>query len=72
MDFLIPEMNGLEAARHGGSDSVDHHQSLDSVAEEARSAGVRGVCAKGEMDGLENAADTLIHGGTFFTEKAAV
>jgi DNA-binding NarL/FixJ family response regulator len=77
MDFLMPEMNGLDAARHlkqRNPDALILMITTDpsiQLQEEARSAGIRGVCSKGEMDGLENAVDTVIHGGTFFSKKAA-
>ena len=77
MDFLMPEMNGLDAARRLKQQNPDALILMITtdpsiqLQEEARSAGIRGVCAKGEMDGLENAVDTVMHGGTFFNEETA-
>jgi DNA-binding NarL/FixJ family response regulator len=77
MDFLMPKMNGLEAARHlmeRNPDAVILMITTDpsiQLQKEAKGAGIKGVCAKGEMECLENAVDAVIHGGTFFSEKAA-
>ncbi|MFZ0864753.1 MAG: response regulator transcription factor [Candidatus Sulfotelmatobacter sp.] len=77
MDFLMPEMNGLEAARHLTERNPDvlilmiTTDPSSQLEEEARNAGIRGVCAKGEMHCLENAIDAVMHGGTYFTEEAA-
>ena len=77
MDFLMPEMNGLEAARRlkeRNPDALILMITTDpsiQLQEEARSVGISGVCAKGEMDGLESAVDAVIHGRTFFRKKAA-
>jgi two-component system NarL family response regulator len=77
MDFLMPEMNGLDAARHLKQQNPDALILMITtdpsiqLQDEARSAGISGVCAKGEMDGLENAVDTVMHGGTFFNDEAA-
>lgn len=77
MDFLMPEMNGLETARHLKQrypDALILMITTDpsiQLQEEARGAGIKGVCAKGEMDCLENAVDAVMDGGTFFSQKAA-
>ena len=76
MDFLMPEMNGLEAAHHLKEQNPDALILMITtdpsiqLQQEARRAGIRGVCAKDEMDCLENAVDAVIHGGTFFGEEA--
>jgi len=76
MDFLMPEMNGLEAAHHlkeRNPDALILMITTDpsiQLQQEARRAGISGVCAKDEMDCLENAVDAVIHGGTFFGEEA--
>lgn len=72
MDFLMPEMNGLEAARH----LLERNPEVPIVMittdpssqleEEAKKAGIKALCAKGEMHCLENAVDAVIHGGTYF------
>lgn len=77
MDFLMPEMNGLETARHlkqRNPDALILMITTDpsiQLQEEAKGAGIKGVCAKGEMDCLENAIDAVMDGGTFFSKKAA-
>ena len=77
MDFLMPEMNGLEAARTLKKRSPDALILMITtdpsiqLQEEARAAGIKGVCAKGEMDCLENAVDAVIRGETFFSKRAA-
>ena len=38
------------------------------LEEEARQAGIKGVCAKEEMNCLANAIDAVIHGGPYFSE----
>ena len=76
MDFLMPEMNGLEAARRltaGNPGALVLMITTDptiQLQEEARGAGIRGLCAKNEMHCLENAVDAVIHGGTYFSKKA--
>jgi CheY-like chemotaxis protein len=77
MDFLMPEMNGLEAARQLTAWKPDvpilmiTTDPSSQLQEEARNAGIKGVCAKGEMHCLETAIDAVIHGGTYFSEKVA-
>jgi two-component system nitrate/nitrite response regulator NarL len=77
MDFLMPEMNGLEAARRlttRNPDALILMITTDPTMQlqvEARSAGIRGVCDKNETHSLEDAIDVVIHGGTYFTEEGA-
>lgn len=77
MDFLMPEMNGLEAARKLTERNPDALILLittdpsSQLQEEAKRAGIRGICAKDEMHCLENAIDAVTRGGTYFREKAA-
>jgi len=77
MDFLMPEMNGLEAARQLTERNPDvlilmiTTDPTSQLEEEAKKAGIRGVCPKDEMHRLVNAIDTVIHGGTYFSEDAA-
>ena len=77
MDFLMPVMNGLEAARHL---TQRHPNALilmitsDPSRElevEARAAGIKGLCAKSELPCLFKAVETVISGGTYFSEDAA-
>jgi len=77
MDFLMPEMNGLEAARRVTARNPDAlilmitTDPTIQLQEEARTAGIRGLCAKNETQCLEDAIDTVIRGGTYFGEQAA-
>jgi DNA-binding NarL/FixJ family response regulator len=72
LDFQMPEMNGLDAARSIQQQSprvpilmVSAHMS-PQLAEEARNAGVRGVCAKSDVFCVVEAVQTLLHNGTYF------
>jgi DNA-binding NarL/FixJ family response regulator len=77
MDFLMPEMNALEAASRltaRNPDALILMITTDPTMQlqvEARSAGIRGVCAKNETHHLEDAIDAVTHGGTYFSEKVA-
>lgn len=77
MDFAMPEMNGLEAARElterdpGTPILMITSDPSVQLEEEAKKAGIKGVCAKGEMDGLTNAIDAIIGGGSYFREARA-
>ena len=77
MDFIMPQMNGLETARHLTSRhpdvlilmvTTDRSKQLET---EARRAGIKGLCAKNQMHCLLNAVEALLGGGTYFTEDAA-
>jgi DNA-binding NarL/FixJ family response regulator len=77
MDFAMPEMNGLEAARRLTERNPDVRILMITADPsrqleiEARKAGIKGVCPKDEMRCLENAIDAVIHGGSYFPEEAA-
>jgi DNA-binding NarL/FixJ family response regulator len=77
MDFLMPEMNGLEAARQLTQRIPDAlilmitTDPSSQLQNEARRAGIKGVCPKEEMHCLEEAIDSVIRGGTYFQEKSA-
>jgi DNA-binding NarL/FixJ family response regulator len=77
MDFLMPELNGLETARllierHPGAlilmITTDPSRQLE---QEARKAGLKGVCAKSQFSGLLSAIAAVMGGGTYFSEDAA-
>jgi DNA-binding NarL/FixJ family response regulator len=77
MDFIMPEMNGLEAARRlTRSDpntlilmiTTDPSTELEK---EAKRAGIRGMCAKDKMHSLVDAIDTLLRGETYFPQATA-
>lgn len=72
LDFLMPGLNGIEAAR-AISDSRPGTPILmwtmyltTELCETARRAGVRGVLAKGNVGELFSGLETLLEGGTFF------
>jgi DNA-binding NarL/FixJ family response regulator len=73
MDFIMPEMNGLEAARHLTKRHPDVLILLITTDPsiqleiEARRAGIKGVCAKSEMQCLVSAVEALMGGGTYFS-----
>jgi DNA-binding NarL/FixJ family response regulator len=77
MDFLMPQMNGLEAARH----LIERHPDAlilmvttdpsKKLELEARRAGIKGLCGKYEMASLLKAVETVMDGGTYFGETAA-
>ena len=77
MDFIMPKMNGIEAARHLTARhpdililmvTADPSKELEG---EARRAGIKGLCAKNEMQCLLKAVEALMDGGTYFSETAA-
>jgi DNA-binding NarL/FixJ family response regulator len=72
LDFEMPEMNGLEAAREITRRSpglpilmVSVHMS-DQLAHEARKIGVRGACAKSDIGCVVEAVETLLKNGTYY------
>lgn len=74
MDFIMPEMNGLEAARHITrlhSDALILMVTTDPSMElerEAKRAGIRGLCPKSGMHCLCAAVETLLNGKTYFSQ----
>ncbi len=77
MDFVMPEMNGLEAARRL-TEREPHARILmittdpsSQLEDEARQAGILGVCAKEEMQCLAQAIDVVMRGGTYFRDEAS-
>jgi DNA-binding NarL/FixJ family response regulator len=77
MDFIMPKMNGIDAARHLTNrypDLLILMVTTDPSRElelEARRAGIKGLCAKSEMNCLLKAVEALMDGGTYFSETAA-
>ena len=72
LDFEMPEMNGLEAAREitGSSPGlpilmVSVHMT-DQLANEARKVGIRGACAKSDIGCVVEAVETLLRNGTYY------
>ena len=73
----MPQINGLEAARHLTQRhpdalilmiTTDPSKKLEL---EARRAGIKGLCGKYEMESLLKAVETVMDGGTYFSETAA-
>jgi DNA-binding NarL/FixJ family response regulator len=72
LDFQMPEMNGLDAAKSITEHSpqvpilmVSMHMS-PQLADEARKVGIRGVCAKDNVFCVVEAVETLLSHGTYF------
>jgi DNA-binding NarL/FixJ family response regulator len=72
LDFQMPEVNGLDAARKISSLfpkipilMVTIHMSKQ-LAEEARRVGIRGACAKSDIGSIVEAVDALLHEKTYF------
>jgi two-component system chemotaxis response regulator CheY len=72
LDFQMPEMNGLDAARHIAKLSpktpilmVTIHLSKQ-LSEEARKAGFRGACAKTNISAVIDAVGALLRNETYF------
>jgi DNA-binding NarL/FixJ family response regulator len=72
LDFQMPEMNGLDAAKSIRQRSpglpilmVSMHMS-PQLAEEARKVGIRGVCSKSNVFSVVEAVETLLNHGTYF------
>jgi DNA-binding NarL/FixJ family response regulator len=77
MDFIMPKMNGIEAARHltqRHPDALILMVTTDPSKKlelEAKRAGIKGLCGKYEMASLLKAVETVMAGGTYFSETAA-
>lgn len=77
MDFVMPEMNGLEAARRLTERDPQARILMittdpsSQLEEEAKSAGIQGVCAKEEMHRLKDAIHVVMRGGTYFRQDAS-
>ena len=72
LDFQMPEMNGLDAAKEIRRRSPDVpilmvtlHMS-HQLAEQAKRAGIRGACDKGDINCVVEGVDTLLHHGTYY------
>jgi two-component system response regulator DegU len=77
MDFVMPEMDGLEAGRNL---SEKHPESpvlmvtIDpspQLQEEARKAGIKGLCQKTDVRSVLKAVEALLKGGTYFHQNLA-
>jgi DNA-binding NarL/FixJ family response regulator len=74
LDFQMPEMNGLEAARLIVNLSpgtpilmVTIHLSKQ-LSEEARKVGIRGACAKADINSVVHAVGALLRDETYFPQ----
>jgi DNA-binding NarL/FixJ family response regulator len=72
MDFNMPEMDGMKASRLMLLKSPDASILMVTVfwsrqlCEEARNAGLKGVCSKVESERILEGIDTLLRGETYF------
>lgn len=72
MDFNMPGMDGLKASRLILSKCPDASILMVTVfcstqlCDEARKAGLKGVCSKSESDRIVEGINTLLRGETFF------
>jgi DNA-binding NarL/FixJ family response regulator len=72
LDFQMPEMNGLDAARLITKISPETPILMVTLylsrqlSEEARKAGIRGACAKTDVRSVVNAVGALLREETYF------
>jgi DNA-binding NarL/FixJ family response regulator len=77
MDYLMPEMDGLEASRHltrRHPDVLILMVTTDpsrQLQEEARKLGIKGLCPKSQMHCLLQAVEAVVKGGTYFRHEGA-
>jgi DNA-binding NarL/FixJ family response regulator len=72
LDFQMPEMNGLDAAKEIRRQSpevpilmVTLHVS-PQLEDQAKRVGIRGACNKGNIQCVVDGVDTLLHHGTYY------
>ena len=72
LDFQMPEMNGLDAAKEIRRQSPDVpilmvtlHMS-PQLEDQAKRVGIRGACNKGNIQCVVDGVDTLLHHGTYY------
>ena len=77
MDFMMPELNGLEASRQLFRQHPDvlillvTSDPSRELEEEAKRAGIRGICAKDQIHCVYSAVEAVMDGRTYFSEEAA-
>jgi DNA-binding NarL/FixJ family response regulator len=77
LDFQMPDLNGLDVARKIAQSFPDIPILMVTIhlsrqlADEARKAGIRGVCLKSDVGSIVEAVDTLLHQRTYFPQTAA-
>ena len=74
LDFQMPDLNGIDVAKQVTQLFPDIpilmvtiHLS-NQLAEEARKAGIRGVCSKTDVGSIVGAVDALLHQQTYFPQ----
>lgn len=72
LDFQMPKMNGLDAAREIRKQSPEIpilmltlHMS-HQLEDQAKKIGIRGACDKGNINCVVEGVDTLLHKGTYY------
>jgi DNA-binding NarL/FixJ family response regulator len=72
LDFQMPEMNGLDAAKEIRRQSpevpilmVTLHMS-PQLEDQAKRVGIRGACDKGNIQCVVDGVDALLHHGTYY------
>src|SRR5580704_417895 len=72
MDFVMPEMDGLEAGRRLSQQHPDAPILMITIdpspqlEHEAKKAGIKGLCRKSDLRSLFAAIDALLNGQTYF------
>lgn len=77
MDFVMPEMDGLEASRRLSKDHPDSPILMVTIdpsrqlVQEAKKAGIKGLVAKADLNSMYAAVHALLQGKTYFQPAAA-
>jgi DNA-binding NarL/FixJ family response regulator len=77
LDFQMPEMNGLDAARIISERSPEIPILMvtlylsKQLSDEARKVGIRGTCAKTDISCVVDAVEALLREETYFPDDAA-
>jgi DNA-binding NarL/FixJ family response regulator len=72
MDFMMPQMDGLEAGRRLSKQHPDTPVLIVTIdpshqlQEEAKKAGIKGLCKKTDLASLFAAIEAVIRGKTYF------
>jgi len=78
LDFQMPVLNGLEVARRISCLFPDLPILMVTIhlspqlAEEARKAGIRGVCSKSDVGSIVGAVDALLQRRTYFPQMSSI
>src|SRR5580704_211346 len=74
LDFQMPDLNGIDVARQVTKLFPDIPILMVTIhlskqlAEEARKAGIRGVCSKTDVGSIVGAVDAILHQQTYFPQ----